>query len=118
MANLRNLRSSDLDANRHQLSEAQDGDLLVVELPPATTTRWVTRRKAAVVAAVRAGVLTAEEACLRYKLSLEEFSSWQRRVESFGIAGLRTTKTQDYRTPDADRSTPSRRQENGLRTVR
>jgi len=48
------------------------------ELPPVTTTRWVTRRKAAVVAAVREGVLTLDEACRRYHLSVEEFTSWQR----------------------------------------
>ena len=48
------------------------------ELPPPNTTRWVVRRKAAVVAAVRAGVITVEEACRRYQLSEEEFLSWQR----------------------------------------
>jgi hypothetical protein len=33
----------------------------------------VVRRKAAVVAAVRAGVITVEEACGSYQLSEEEF---------------------------------------------
>src|SRR5215472_11492303 len=42
------------------------------ELPPPTTKRWVARRKAAVVAAVLAGVITVEEACRRYQLSEEE----------------------------------------------
>jgi len=37
------------------------------ELPPPNTKRWVVRRKAAVVAAVRAGVITLEEACRRYE---------------------------------------------------
>ena len=36
------------------------------DLPPPSTKRWVVRRKAAVVMAVRAGVITLEEACRRY----------------------------------------------------
>jgi Protein of unknown function (DUF1153) len=67
------------------------------ELPPADTKRWVIRRKAVVVAAVRSGVLTLEEACQRYKLSIEEFLSWQRLIDSHGLAGLRVTRLQDYR---------------------
>jgi hypothetical protein len=66
-------------------------------LPPPNTTRWVVRRKAAVVAAVRAGVITVEEACRRYQLSEEEFVSWQRAFEAFGVRGLRATRIQRYR---------------------
>jgi hypothetical protein len=69
------------------------------ELPPVGTTRWVTRRKAAVVAAVREGVLTLEEACHRYQLSVEEFTSWQRLVDRHGLPGLRATRIQEYRQP-------------------
>lgn len=72
--------------------------LSLADLPPANTTRWVTRRKAAVVAAVREGVLTLEDACKRYHLSVEEFNSWQRLVERHGLAGLRATRIQDYRS--------------------
>jgi hypothetical protein len=67
------------------------------ELPPPDTKRWVIRRKAIVVSAVRSGVLTLEEACQRYKLSIEEFLSWQRLIDSHGLAGLRVTRLQDYR---------------------
>ena len=67
-------------------------------LPPPETKRWVIRRKAEVVAAVRAGVLTLEEACQRYTLSIEEFLSWQRLVDSHGLPGLRVTRLQDYRS--------------------
>ena len=70
---------------------------LLSELPPPNTQRWVIRRKAVVVAAVRSGVLTLEEACERYKLSIEEFLSWQRLIDSHGMAGLRVTRLQDYR---------------------
>ena len=57
----------------------------MAELPPPNTKRWVIRRKAAVVAAVRAGEITVEEACRRYQLSEEEFFAWQRAFEA-GLA--------------------------------
>lgn len=66
-------------------------------LPPPNTKRWVIRRKAEVVAAVRGGLLTLEEACTRYMLTAEEFQSWQRAIEQHGLPGLRTTRLQDYR---------------------
>lgn len=69
-------------------------------LPPPETKRWVIRRKAEVVAAVREGLLTLEEACERYKLSIEEFLSWQRLVDSHGLPGLRVTRLQEYRALD------------------
>ena len=50
-----------------------------------------------VVAAVNGGMLTIEEACERYQLTLEEFASWQRAVERSGLPGLRVTRTQHYR---------------------
>ncbi len=66
-------------------------------LPAPNTKRWVIRRKAEVVAAVRGGLLTLDEACERYSLTTEEFLSWQRAIEKHGLAGLRTTRLQDYR---------------------
>ena len=68
------------------------------DLPPSDTKRWVIRRKAEVVAGVRAGLITIEEACERYTLSIEEFLSWQRLIDSHGVRGLRATKIQDYRS--------------------
>jgi hypothetical protein len=74
------------------------GEPLTIEsLPPPQTTRWVVRRKAEVVAAVNGGLLTIEEVCDRYSLTLEEFASWQRAVERSGMPGLRVTKIQKYR---------------------
>jgi hypothetical protein len=72
-------------------------------LPPPDTKRWVIRRKAEVVAAVRAGLISLEEACRRYTLSIEEFLSWQRLVDSHGLPGLRVTRLQDYREQDRER---------------
>jgi hypothetical protein len=71
--------------------------LSIRDLPPASTTRWVIRRKAEVVAVVRGGLLTLEEACERYTLSVDEFVSWQVAINGYGIAGLRSTKLQKYR---------------------
>lgn len=67
------------------------------DLPPPGTRRWVIRRKAEVVAGVRAGLLSLEEACERYTLSVEEFLSWQRLIDRHGMRGLRVTRLQDYR---------------------
>ena len=73
------------------------GATSIENLPPVDTKRWVIRRKAEVVAAVRAGVISLEDACKRYTLSVEEFLSWQRLVDSHGLPGLRVTRLQDYR---------------------
>ena len=67
------------------------------DLPPPNTKRWVFRRKATIVRAVHQGVLSADEACKRYQLSIEEFETWQRLVEKHGPLGLRVTRLQDYR---------------------
>lgn len=75
-----------------------DGSPLTInDLPPATTRRWVIRRKAEVVAAVRGGLLSLDEACARYTLTVEEYLSWQASIEENGLAGLRTTRIQQYR---------------------
>ena len=71
--------------------------LTIADLPANNTTRWVTRRKAQVVAAVRGGLLTLEEACDRYRLTMDEYLCWQQAVDRHGLAGLRTTKVQQYR---------------------
>ena len=71
--------------------------LTIADLPPRNTRRWVIRRKAEVVAAVRGGLLSLEEACQRYTLTVEEFLSWQHSIDEHGLAGLRTTRIQHYR---------------------
>ncbi len=71
--------------------------LTLASLPPPNTERWVARRKAELVAAVRGGLLSLEEACDRYNLSMEEFLSWQRQVDKHGLRGLRVTRLQSYR---------------------
>ena len=71
--------------------------LTLSDLPPRETQRWVIRRKAEVVAAVHGGLLTLDEACDRYSLTNEEFLGWQKSIEQHGLAGLRTTRIQQYR---------------------
>jgi Protein of unknown function (DUF1153) len=70
--------------------------LTLADLPLPDTKRWVIRRKAEVVAAVRGGLLSMEEACSRYALSADEVLAWQYRIDCFGIAGLSATRTQFY----------------------
>ena len=75
-----------------------DGSPLTLpDLPPRDTKRWVVSRKAQVVAAVRGGLLTLEEVCARYSLTVEEFLSWQQSLDRDGLAGLRVTRIQQYR---------------------
>src|SRR6516162_6944807 len=71
--------------------------LLREGLPPPNTRRWVVRRKAAVVRAVETGTITIEQACQVYQLTEEELLSWKHAFETYGFAGLRTTRIQQYR---------------------
>lgn len=79
------------------------------DLPPPNTKRWVVRRKAAIVAAVRSGRITLEEALQRYQLTEEEYRSWERSFEAHGLPGLRATRIQQYRGPQPPRGPRSRR---------
>jgi Protein of unknown function (DUF1153) len=47
--------------------------LCITDLPQPGTRRWVIRRKAEIVAAVRGGLVSLEDACSRYALTAEEF---------------------------------------------
>lgn len=75
------------------------GEPLTLEtLPPASTKRWVVRRKAEVVAAVKGGLLTVDEVCGRYGLTQEEFAGWQHAIDRSGMPGLRVTRIQHYKS--------------------
>ncbi|MEM0986318.1 MAG: DUF1153 domain-containing protein [Pseudomonadota bacterium] len=71
--------------------------LTLDDLPPANISRWVTRRKAEVVAAVQGGLLSRNAALDRYALSSEEFEGWERLYTMHGAKGLRATRIQEYR---------------------
>jgi hypothetical protein len=74
------------------------GPLTIADLPSPGTQRWSIRCKATVIAAVRGGLLSLEEACRRYALNVEEYLSWEYCIDRYGPAGLRTTRTQVYLT--------------------
>lgn len=88
-------------------TEPLEAPMTLESLPPPDTERWVARRKAQVVAAVQAGLLTLDEALARYKLSLEEFAGWQRGLYRHGLRGLQITHLQLCKL--ADRRKPGRR---------
>jgi hypothetical protein len=50
---------------------------------------------------VRGGLLSLEEASSRYTLTVEELLSWQYSIDQHGLAGLRTTRIQQYRQSTA-----------------
>ncbi len=71
--------------------------LTLGDLPPADTQRWVIRRKAEVVIAVRGGLLSLDDALVRYQITGEEYETWEHAIDRHGMAGLRTTRLQKYR---------------------
>jgi len=90
--------SAKMNSSVRQRVIGPDGKVLTLDdLPPPNTQRWVARRKAEVVAAVRAGLLSLEDACGRYNLSRDEFDSWERAIDKHGLGGLRITRIQEFR---------------------
>ncbi|MDG1377269.1 MAG: DUF1153 domain-containing protein [Yoonia sp.] len=78
----------------------QDGTIITrADLPSADTRRWVASRKAIVVRAVGAGLISEEYARETYGLSEDEFNEWKNAVENHGFAGLRVTALKRYRQP-------------------
>jgi hypothetical protein len=72
-------------------------------LPSPNTRRWTVQRKSAVVRAVHRGLLSLDEACRHYRLSLDEFTAWERALERHGVPGLRATRFQIYRDSERTR---------------
>lgn len=70
-----------------------------VDLPPASTGRWVASRKLAVVRGVLYGLISQDEALARYALSAEEFNEWVRAVRLHGEEALKVTALKNYRQP-------------------
>ena len=68
--------------NADHLAVIDGGLVTPTDLPPVNTIRWVPGRKAQVVAAVHAGVLSITAACHRYRLSPEEFLEWERHYKA------------------------------------
>lgn len=71
--------------------------LTLDDLPAPNTKRWVIRRKAEVVHAVRGGLLSYEQALARYNITPAEYADWETHYKNYGLEGLRVTRLQDYR---------------------
>ena len=68
-------------------------------LPSPGTKRWTPAWKAAIIEGVRGNLLTINEACKRYRLSIDEYRAWERDFDARGEPGLRSTRVGLYRKP-------------------
>ena len=50
------------------------------------------------------GLLSVDEACARYGISLDEFLSWKRAVGRAGLRGLSVKRVQDHRPRRVERT--------------
>ncbi len=66
-------------------------------LPAPDTVRWNARRKAELLLAIRAELISLREAVELYNLSGEEIMGWSRLFERHGLEGLKSTKAQNFR---------------------
>jgi hypothetical protein len=71
--------------------------LTLVDLPATNLKRWLPCHKASIVSVVRGGLITVDEICQRYGLSVEELNIWERALDRHGIKGLRVTKGRSAR---------------------
>ena len=70
----------------------------------------VTRCPTACALPTQAAPAASDQAALqRYQLTEEEYRSWERAFEQHGLAGLRSTRLQQYRGPRPPRGPRSRR---------
>jgi hypothetical protein len=67
--------------------------LTVADLPPCDLKHWLPGHKAKIATAVRGGLITADEVCKRYKLTLEELETWEQSLASGGIDALRVSRS-------------------------
>jgi hypothetical protein len=76
--------------NRHpaRFVVGPDGyPLTAADLPAQQPRRWLSRRKAQVVAAVASGLITREQVCDRYRLTPVELLTWESSIELFSQTG-------------------------------
>jgi TolB-like protein len=65
--------------------------LTLADLPPIDLKRWYPQHKACIATAVRKGLISAEEVCKRYRLTMEEIQIWERALHGGGVKGLRVS---------------------------
>ena len=90
------------------------GRMVVNNPPSANTIRWTIRRKAEVVAAVCNGLLGLEEACERYRLSVEEFLNWEQLIAAHGLRGLKVSRIHEYRQSGRENNPAQRLPRDGM----
>jgi hypothetical protein len=71
--------------------------MTAADLPAPNTKRWVIKRKAQLILAVRGGLISKQEVMQRYRFSEAEFARMERQFDQHGMAGLRVTHLQEYR---------------------
>lgn len=69
----------------------------ISNLPASYDTRWSASRKAAVVRAVQSGTLSLGTALERYRLSGNEFRSWEEHFATDGVRGLKARELRNHR---------------------
>jgi len=75
------------------------GPITMADRPSSSTTYWVARRKAEVLAAIDGRLLGLEDTCQRDRLSNEKLDGWQRTLDRAGIPGLQFMKMRQYQRP-------------------
>ena len=86
--------SVDRHAGPNAGSDVGQIEIADLPLPPPWSKRWSPQGKAAVVAAVRGRILTLDEICEQYEVSIEEYLTWQHGIDLFGLVGLRLNTSQ------------------------
>lgn len=71
------------------------GDVVTpMDLPSPDTAHWTPNKKAIVVRAVRAGLISLEDALKRYHMEQSEFMLWEQGLKDGGADGLKSTHFQ------------------------
>jgi len=98
------LDGSGVEILQFRSSTANDEWLASIPELPRPAQRWTVRRKATVIQAVRGGWVPIEEICELYNISVDEFLAWERDLDRYGVAGLRSTRYQIYRDTEVLRA--------------
>lgn len=64
----------------------------LADLPSTNLKRWLPSHKASIATVVRGGLISADEVCKRYKLTLEELKMWEQALADHGLDGLRNSR--------------------------
>ena len=105
MRKLKPLATDAMELNMSDDTQATDG------LPDTNVNvRWTARRKMAVLRAVTAGGISAEEIARRYTISSEELDTWSRDYAERGLVGLQAKGWMTRRRhPNLNGSSPARK---------